>query len=398
MFMKLLDRHWIESRRMVEKQARVAARLRRLFAFGLFAGAVGCAQYGADQGYLGALATLSVSGSSPVESITQVPTTVITGSPTNVAISAVDLSRSFVLCSQTAGSSRPNNIVTCKLSATNQVTIETSDPNNQNVALSVVQFSSGASVQRGSTTLGAADGFVDITISSVNLAQTFVLVTSRMNSTDTTIDQQRTVAPLLPAATTLRLFRGATGTAVDIEWQVIQLSGASVQSGVATMNNGTASVVVSPLAFDANKTFVIAYVYADAAVLGRENSLYVRGVVTSSNTVEFYRDQSTGTANVAYFLVSMTDATTVQRGSVDFSAAYTNTPPLSGSLSAVDTNRSVVLARATIVQPGTPTSTSDQDSGQIRAALSSTTAIEIERGSGENPRTGTINWQVVQFQ
>lgn len=357
-----------------------------------------CAQYSGDQGFLGLLGGISSPGSSPIESITQVPTTIITGSPTNVAISPVDLSRSFVLCSQTAGSSQPDNIVTCQLSATNQVTIETFDPNNQNIALSVVQFASGASVQRGSTTLAAGDSLVDVPILAVNTAQTFVLVTNRMNSVANTDDQQRDVVPLFPNASTLRLSRGATGTAVSVEWQVIQLSAASVQSGIATMNNGTASVVAPAAPFDAAKSFVIHYVSGDATVLGQENSFYVRAVPTAGGTVEFYRNHTTGNVSVVYFLISMVDLSTVQRGVLSFGVAYTNTPFLTGSLSAVDTNRSIALGSGDIIEPGNLTSAADQDSGKIRTALQSSTVVEVERQSGENPRTGTINWQVIQFQ
>lgn len=366
---------------------------------GALSGSLNCAQYGGQQGFLGLLGAMGVAGASPIESITQVPTTVITGSPTNVAINPVDLSRSFVLCSQTAGSSNADNFVTCQLSATNQVTLETFDPNNQNIALSVVQFSSGAVVQRGSATLAAGDSLLDISIAAVNLAQTFVLLTMRINSTSNSIDEQREVAPQFPSASTLRLLRGATGTAVNVEWQVVQLSAASVQSGVATMSAGNASATAAAAPFDPAKSFVLHYQTADATVLGRENSLYVRSAPDAGGaSIQFFRNQSTGTVNAHYFLISMLDLSTVQRGTLSFSAVYTNTPVLTAALSAVDTGRSIALGAADIVNPGGLTSSADQDSGKIRTALQSSTVVEVERQSAESPRTGTINWQVVQFQ
>ncbi|MCR9141953.1 MAG: hypothetical protein NXI24_06855 [bacterium] len=358
---------------------------------------VSCADYGGQQGFLGLLAGVGGVGSSPVESITQVPTTVITASPATVAVAAVDLSRSFVLCSQTAGSSRPNNFVTCQLSAADQVTIETFDPNNQRIALSIVQFASGAFVQRGSTTLGAGDSQVDIALSAVNLSQTFAIVTNRINTTNTTLDSHREVAPLLVDASTLRLARGATGTAVIIEWQVIELGAASVQSGTAAIVDGSTSTTAAVAPFDPAKSFVLQHTTADASVLGKENSLYVRNVPDAGSSVQFFRSHSTGTVSVHYFLVSMLDLSTVQRGTHAFDAAYTNTPVLTAGLTAVDTNRAIALASADIQQPGNLGSTSDQDSGKIRTALQSGTLIEVERGSAESPRTGTINWQVVEF-
>ncbi|MEQ9363064.1 MAG: hypothetical protein RIF32_02405 [Leptospirales bacterium] len=375
-----------------------ARRAASLICFVAFLATGACAQYGGQQGFLGLLGGIGGVGSSPIESITQVPTTVITGSPTNIAIESVDLSRSFVLCSQTAGSSSPDNIVTCQLSAANEVRIETFDPNNQTVALSVVQFSSGAFVQRGSATLAAGDALLDVPIVAVNLSQTFVVLTNRINSTDTTIDQQREVAPQFVDASTLRLARGATGTAVNVEWQVIQLSAASVQSGSAVLSSGAASATAPVAPFDPAKSFVVHYVSADAAVLGQENSYYVRAAPDAGNNVQFFRSHTTGTATARYFLISMVDLSAVQRGTLAFGAAYTNTPVLSAALSAVDTNRSIALAAADIQQPGTLTSASDQDSGKIRTALQSSSVVEVQRGSAESPRTGTINWQVVQFQ
>ena len=87
-----------------------------------------CADYGGEQGFLG-LASLPAAaaivletetpdtGTSPVESITQVTSTTITGTTSLLTVPTVDLTRSFVVCNQTSFSSQPRSVVTCALSA-----------------------------------------------------------------------------------------------------------------------------------------------------------------------------------------------------------------------------------------------------------------------------------------
>ncbi len=219
---------------------------------------VRCADYGGEQGFLGfanlpaalllEVATPETASPSPVESITQVTSTTVTGTTTLLTIPDVDLTRSFVICNQTSNFSNPVNVVTCQLTATNTVTLSTNATSGQIMSVSVVEFGSGAAVQRGSVTLTAGNATLDETLTTVDLTRSFVFAQTKMNSNNFSLDQRRMITPELVNATTLRFTRAATGTDIDIEWQVVELDAASVQSGAARLPAGPAAATVTPTA------------------------------------------------------------------------------------------------------------------------------------------------------
>ncbi len=395
-------------RRAKPEQSRGCRAYRFALGLGMSAAlSIQCANYGGEQGLLGFMSLPDVaallvvtegSGSSPVESITQVPATTVTGTTSAVTVPTVDMSRSFVVCSQNSGSSQPQNVASCQLTAADEVTINTHTVNGQSIAMSVIQFSSGASVQRGSTTLAAGTATVDLSLSTVNLNRAFVIAYTRLNSTSWADDQERLVTPELVNDSTLRITRGVSTLAMDVDWQVVELDAASVQSGSTTLTAGTASGSATLAPFDLNSSFVLAYVRGDAALAGRENSYSVQTVPTATNELNFVRAQTGGDLNLHYFLVAMNDGSTIQHGSGNVETSYTNTPLKTAAITSVDLTRSIALVSLTIEQPGSPTSDADQDSGLWRVALQNSSTVELERRSAESPRVGALQWQVVQFQ
>ena len=167
--------------------------------------------------------------------------------------SAVNMSRTFVLHSKTAGAGDSiysrDDPVTVKLRSANQLRIRTSGGNNAHrIAWQVVEFTNPGelTVYRGSTSL-TRNGWTQRTVvsigGSVDLTRTMVLGSYRSDN-DGDIDE-RTMRAFLPNTTQVRLVRGDTGgdDLDQIIWQVVQFNdGTTTQSGLTTFPAGTSQI------------------------------------------------------------------------------------------------------------------------------------------------------------
>ena len=355
--------------------------------------ALGCADYGADPSLILGLTQGGASNGPVVQSgLATVSSTLVQVS----LASAVDTSKAFVVCTQSLASSAPTNFSTCKLSGSSTVDIESNAANNQIVSYFVVQSSGVNSVQRGSAALSAATSILNVPITNVDTTRSIAIVTSRLNSTTTSIDEQRTIAGRLTSGTNLRLGRTESGTAVDVEWQVVEWSSvASVQSNFSAVGGSTANIAITAL--NTAQSFLMFSVAGDTSSNGIDNQIYVRGSISASNTITFSRQSALNTVNIAWYVVELSDGTTVQRGSASANAAYTNTPPLTAALTTVDTARSIAFGSADILDTGNATSTSDQDSANFHFDFQDASTIRMTRQSVEAPRPANLEWEVVQF-
>jgi hypothetical protein len=330
----------------------------------------------------------------------------------NLAATPVVPANAFVICQGDSGAlgSNPTIRATCELNSATQLTITTSAADaTLTVRWYVVEFLSGVSVQRGLANLAAATATTPAVLgTAVNLASSFALVTERMNSATQTFDERWTVRAQLTTTTNLQLTRNATGTAVSVAWQVIQIDSAAVQSGTTTIaiNATVATAALNP-PVDTGRTFLVFSRSAGSLVAGDERLYQVTGQITAPNTITFTRVFQTGTANdqvdIVWYAVRMTDGTTVQNnvcgpsGTGAASATMPNTP--AGCLTIpipIATNRSIALLSSRGDNPsGTPTG--DLDDSSWRSTLAAA-AITLNRSAGASlTENSTVAWQVVKF-
>jgi hypothetical protein len=325
----------------------------------------------------------------------------------NIAITSVNTASTFVLCQNDTVAGLADSRALCELtSATNlRITIFNA-AGTEVVQWHVVEFSSGVTVQRspvGGTLLAAGTATFPVPIAAVNLAQTFVLISENMSSNSANIDEQWTVRAQLTSTTNLQLTRDATGTAINVAWQVIQIASAAVQSGTATIavNTTTVTAALNP-PVDLARTFLVFSRSGGSSSSGVEVLYQTTGEITNATTLTFTRAFGFNFANlqvdIAWFAVRMTDGTAVQRGLQGPSgiggASATMNAPLA---TAVVINRSVpfISVRG---DPATGSFQTDLDDTSWRAALNTTTNLRLTRAAlGTNSTNATVAWQVVQF-
>jgi len=318
---------------------------------------------------------------------------------------AVTMSRAFVLCSFDLDASGVENYPTCQLTATNQVTITIGQVNGRvaNVRWQVVEFAAGATVQRGtvSWTGGAATQTLqNVAITAVNPANAFVIVTARTpSSTNNNDDQIVKVMGRLTTTTNLELSRYDNANDAVIEWQVVELAGAAVESGQTTLGAGTGSAsftLATPV--DTTRTFLISNYKGTAAIAGVDGDLYVRGAL-SSTAVTFTRDSTAGQVDVSWFVVAMGNTTTVQSGSVLANAMVSSVTNVTLG-TAVNTATAVPLYSASVV-PTSPGSNFEMDNVNVTPSFTSTTNLKFTCNSQNGPAPPTIDvtidWFVIEF-
>ena len=331
-----------------------------------------------------------------------------------VTITAVNsTSRTFVICnpliSDNGNGPVADEDVTCELTNSTTLTITAGDiDNTEMVRWYVVEFLSGVSVQRGlvpATTYPSGTATVNVPLSAaVNLASTFVLISTRTGTVTgaSNRDEDFTPTAQLTSTTNLQLIRSEATNSLAVAWQVIQIESASVQSGAATIAaaNTSTTATLSP-AVDTTRTFLAFTANGGSNVNGVESRYLTTGVITNATTLTFARARNRSGANgqvsIQWFAVRMTDGTTVQSNANTPLTANPNTTTLNATLgAAVVINRSVPL----ISVSGDPTSGSNKDieDNSWAAALTSTTNLQLTKSTTAlNQASTTIAWQVVQF-
>lgn len=318
--------------------------------------------------------------------------------------SAVNTNQSFVVCQNRTNLSNASSRVTCNLTGPTTLTITAGAANaNNTVQWYVVEFFSGVTVQRGETSFAAGGGTSstnNITLpTAVNLGQTFVLTSERMASANQDQDERWTTTATLTSTTNLQLQRAENGTAMTVAWQVIQMTGATVQAGTTTIsgNNNFSATVTLGAAVTPESSFLVFTRRGRPNVNGRESNYQVRGELTNATTLTFTRNDDPNPANravdISWFLVSLADGTTVQRGT---GSVGTNTDTQNIGITSIDTTRSVPFLSASGGPGGNDNA--DLDSTSWAADFTSPTNLRLRRGPSTGLDAGSqAAWFVVQF-
>lgn len=339
---------------------------------------------------------------------------------------SVNFENAFVTCSFNSGSD-PRNAPTCELtdndadpSTAEEITI-TSHTTGGKVAWYLVEFASDIYVQQGTTTLPSAAGDGTDLLQTVDLGvavdpdKSFILLTTRVNDSNTANDDRRMVLASLVdgsdgdalAGDAIQLERSESGSTTTVKWQVIEWSRASVQSGSTTITNNSFSVDVPISYTNPDTSFVVFNTSPSSTVDGAEVEYYVRGSLTSSTSIRFERngngngDSSNGDGTLAdddyvdinYFVIDLGDGSNVRRGSITTDGSPTETV-LTTPITNINTNLAFPILSASV---GIGSAyNSDQDSGNFYADYLDSSTLRVTRNSSESA-AATIDYFVTEF-
>jgi hypothetical protein len=368
---------------------------------------------------------------------------------------AVDSTKAFVHCTFSLGAVNvPSALPTCELSNT-QVTITIAAtaaivvPAFLTVRWYVVEFEGSVVVQRGTaafTTAQSEPGAALVSLpTAVDCAKSFVLTTARMTSTSATIDQQWTTTATLTGSggsaprtactsgntSSLEIFRNATGTALTVAWQVIQIEGITVQRGTACIGptatpacpllnttsglvQGRSQGVSLGTAVTTSKAWILTSRRAGSSAGGNDGLYTARvdfscdGSTESGSCLRFDRGAAPtgGTSNTqvdfTWEVISLNDTTTsigrVERKNGYVATLFTTGASTTNITSNTNFSSNVFQGRAVpffSVSNDRVNNSSDLVSVSLTVKVNQSN-LTFDRPSG-GTRTETIAWQVVEF-
>ncbi len=364
-------------------------------------------------------------------------------SATNIAMTGVDITKAFVVCSTRTSNTLPNTmLVTCALNnggsgGAAQLTLTPAAAPGASaliVQYTVVEFTAGVSVQRGTTTFTGTTLTADSapSITAVDCTKSFVLTTAIDTDNSNARDELWEVRAILGTGaspctsgttTSLELTRdlGRNGTTVTVAWQVVTLEGASVQRGTSCIGgsganpacalgtggtNGLTNRVVLGTAVDTTKSFILVTSKGGSSIAGVEGEYRVRGEFTATGAsvtgVQFARSQTVTTNNhqvdIAYEVVSLSDGSTVQTSGASPTTVTATTATGTGSLTTVDTTRTAVFFSVSGGSSGTATVYDDTAfTAVLNGAAAGASSITFTRTDTTNVGTNSIAWFAVSF-
>ena len=343
---------------------------------------------------------------------------------------AVDMTKSFLVFGTSSSVNTPGcGQVSGQITLANQVTFArgaTTGCPAITIKWYVAEFASGVSVRRGSFNWEleppVPPGNIPLA-PTVDTTRSFPLISYRLSGS-TFDDNDFLRAKFTAAGSNLEIGISAVmGVSPQVvEWQVVEFTGATVQSGdVAFAAGDFTKTATAPANFTAivpGRTWLV-YGY-DAMVGGSGLELdpgkeLVRGVITNGSTLTFDRNHSGGgtTINLTWYLIEFTDGTSVQHQSQAFAATEAQrdvTLP-----TAVSTATSIAVAggdfqrggRSGYGRPSTDAGGDDNVGvGWFRLDLTSSTNLRITRGAFDPgvpactpacPATADVGWFVISF-
>ena len=372
----------------------------RKFVLLVIVGVSQCSRYPQPNYLALLLASASTVSQNPVKSVYSFVTNVATN-PTLMTVPAVDTTRAFVMCSYRLANTsfQTNRVPICSLTSSTQVTVQagTSDAGVL-VRGYVVEFSTGVNVQRGAFTLAGGTLNNTVSISPVSQNRSFVIVQSRTTDTGTLIDEHRTVMGYLQSSSSLYVVRNQATIITDVEYQVIEMQGATVQYGISQIPGGSFSVSIPIAAVNTSKSFVVFSSAADNLSNGNDSEMAVRCDLANASQLLCQRQDSTNAPDIAWYVVSFADSTYVERGSADTNVF---TPPANNTDTSMTVTPSVPFDLTRTLPIGsTASDPGDADAGLDSASftqhLLTSTQLNIQRGSADDRRS-VASWQLIQF-
>jgi hypothetical protein len=361
--------------------------------------------------------------------------------PTQVALTGVDITKAFVLCSERSFDSTASNMLySCDLNnggvagaARLSITPVTAPGGATSfVQYYVAEFAAGVSVQRGTVTFTGTNltPTAAPALTTVDCTKSFVLTSARTTLANATADEEWTVratlgtaaAPCTTTTTNLELTRleGVAGSTLTVAWQVVTYEGASVQRGTSCIG-GAAAAPACPTAggatnglnnritlgtgVDTTKSFILFTLQAGTAVAGVDGEFLVRGEFLATGaavtTAQFVRSVTSTTSNhqvqISWEVVTLNDGSTVQSSGTTPTVLAAATASASPNLATlVDATRTVAIVSAS-GGAGTTTVFNDVVVTATIAASDGVNASEVVLTRTDTTVASTIAWFAVSF-
>jgi KaiC/GvpD/RAD55 family RecA-like ATPase len=258
----------------------------------------------------------------------------------------------------------------------------------------VAEFNRGVTVQRNSITM--TGNTVNVPISSVALAKSFPIVTYRKSGTGYGSDDFLKAKITTSTNLQLSLFNITVFDGVA-EWQVIEYTDASVQTGDVTFNPGNpsdGSKTVTIPTVDETKAWLLFTYTADNGTTSNIGQKMVRGLIMTPTTLVFDRNLTFVTLTLTWYLVAFTDTTSVQSWRVYFSTGQTQKDI---SIECIDPTKTIVTAGGMYYRGGMTWYSSDDNPGVTTVTLDLTTSTNLRLVRGASPNDADIGWYVVEF-
>lgn len=308
----------------------------------------------------------------------------------DIALQAVDLSKTFVLIDST--SVRENSDIftfTGDLTSTTNLRIErASSGTAARVSYQVIE-TDNVQVYKSSTTFNSADNQKDITIPDLGPGysnRSLVVVHVRSDSPSRNYVDEHYVTGELTSSTNLRLDRDASGAAgLTIIFYVLNFTDSTfVQTNQLDLT-GT-SVTDAVTSVQTNRSWLYFTSRMDTNGLARTS---VRGSLSSSTLVDFRRISSTGGAFVRYYLVEFPDSMNAftQANSV---TSGTGVSDQDVAISLIDPNKTITFS----TEDSTGTGSAYPRSYWIEQFTSNTNLRLSRDYTGQ---TSIHDWQVVRW-
>lgn len=266
-------------------------------------------------------------------------------SSVTVSITPIDRTKSILLFgfSKVGNSAPTDDCIRGQLTADGQIVFaRTGTVNAVTINWQVITFSSGVTVQRGTSNFGKFQADTDIAINPVNLGKAVVFQTvAQLGGLADYDDMQRIY---FADNSTIRISLPVDTVNVDkiSDWQVVEFEDASVTSGSYSIGATTTSGTATVPALDPAKTLLFHSYSVNPGSGFVANRNAVRGRITDSTTLTFDRFAGDSVPITGhYFLASFSDNTVVQHGTGAYSSTQgTQTVTLT---EAVDQSASIIL-------------------------------------------------------
>lgn len=325
-------------------------------------------------------------------------TTILNGSTSRtVAITTVDMSKSFLVFSSTLDNNSTTNFqIGGEITNATTLTFErTGNTGTVSISWQVFEFESGVYVQHGSSTNVARGAPVNVAINCIDLEKSFVLISARKSGGQFGADDG--VSANLTTSTNLQLMISSNGPGganmEEAYWQVIEYQGAIVKKLATTLSAGSTSTTstITPAIGTLSKAFVISNHWLDGDVNSDD---LPRTELTNTTTVTYTRVGTTTNMNFVTYVVEFTDGSSVTRGTQNFTAGTTTQPVL-----ITATSSSGVIGSGNFGRQGSTDFATDDNPGHnwFTYEITSSTNLQITRAVGTGS-TADAPWQIVTFE
>lgn len=315
-------------------------------------------------------------------------------------IDSVDLTKTILfkggVSIADAGAQPDHTNIMVYLSNDTTITFERQQSSGVEVKISwyVVEFVEGVSVQRGKESFNQELTKTEDLDPGTDLAKSFCLISHNMEGGKFGADdfcRAQLVETDGDKKIEMAFYSG--GPKGNVAWQVVEITdGANIQHGLVDLFAPDDSITENITSVDLDKSFLIFSYTAEGNVAPANGAL--RGFLSDSDELTFERNTSGVTARISWYVIEMTDGTTIQQKHVTLGDGITSGDT---DISEVDEGQASVHIGG-LQQFGKNEFNADDEFGKSMVTVDLTTLDNVhhERGqAGSAPGTWTfyvINW------